>query len=92
MMILRRIFEQTEGENRVKIAYEQIVEKSVNVELIGWTSMAFGGAAYGNSWAITFSGADQCRLVVYNPPLIPRPLTGSTKRSYPDAEFFHSRG
>ena len=76
MLILRCIFGQTEGENSVKNAYEQIVEKSVNVGLAAWRRLAKARQGPGNSWAITLLGRDECREIVYNPALIRQPLTG----------------
>ena len=68
------------------------MDKSVNVELIRWTSVSPGGAVAGSSWAITFSGWGRGRGLVYNPVVIPRPLTGRAEISYPDAGFSRCGG
>ena len=78
MLILRCIFGQTEGENRPKNAYEQIVEKGV---CAGKTA-GFERVETGSNWVITCPRAGDRPATVDKAKLIPRSLTISGRTSY----------
>jgi hypothetical protein len=56
-----------EGENRPKIAYEQIVENGV----FAWIRGVPGGLRPGCSWMVTFGVTDRRQEGVYKPAVIP---------------------